>query len=88
MGQPAIMSLLHHVAPPGRVGEAVGLRMTLINMTQTVLPTAFGSAGSVLSMFLSGSLTFAPLFWGVSAMIGAGAFNALRAPRRGPGESP
>jgi len=33
VGQPAVMSLLHRVAPPGRVGEAVGLRMTMINGT-------------------------------------------------------
>lgn len=78
VGQPAIMSLLHHVSPPGRVGEAVGLRMTLINTTQTVLPTVFGSAGSVLSLFFSGSMTFAPLFWGVAAMLGVGSINALR----------
>lgn len=85
VGQPAIMSLLHHVSPPGRVGEAVGLRMTLINTTQTVLPTVFGSAGSVLSLFFTGSMTFAPLFWGVAAMLGVGSFNALR---RRPGPQP
>lgn len=83
VGQPAIMSLLHHESPPGRVGEAVGLRMTLINTTQTVLPTAFGSAGSVLSLFFTGSLTFAPLFWGVALMLGVGTVNALR-PARAP----
>ena len=81
VGQPAIMSLLHRVTPPGRVGEAVGLRMTMINATQTVLPTAFGSAGSVLSLFFTGALTFAPLFWGVALMVGAGGVTALRRPR-------
>ncbi len=78
VGQPAVMSLLHRVAPPGRVGEAVGLRMTMINGTQAVLPTLFGSLGSLMSSVLSGTLTFAPLFWGVALMVGAGGVSALR----------
>jgi len=81
VGQPAVMSLLHRVAPPGRVGEAVGLRMTMVNGTQAVLPTLFGSLGSLMSTVLTGSLTFAPLFWGVALMVGAGGVSALR--RRG-----
>ena len=32
------LSLLHGLTPPGRVGEAVGLRLMIINATQTVLP--------------------------------------------------
>jgi len=78
VGQPTVMALLHRVSPPGRVGEAVGLRMTLINGTQTVLPTAFGSAGSALSSVLTGSLTFAPIFWGVALLVGAGSVFTLR----------
>lgn len=79
IGQPAIMTLLHQQTPPGRVGEAVGLRMTVINATQTVLPTVFGSVGSVLALFLPGALTFAPLFWGVALMVGAGGVSVWRA---------
>ena len=78
VGQPAVMSLLHKVAPPGRVGEAVGLRMTMINGTQAVLPTLFGSLGSLMAGVFSGALTFAPLFWGVALMVGAGGVSALR----------
>ena len=78
VGQPTVMALLHRVSPPGRVGEAVGLRMTLINGTQTVLPTAFGSAGSALSSVLTGSLTVAPIFWGVALLVGAGSVFTLR----------
>jgi len=84
VGQPAVMSVLHRVAPPGRVGEAVGLRMTLINATQTVLPVTFGSAGSVLAVFFAGNLVFAPLFWGVAALAGAGGISALRHRERAP----
>lgn len=83
VGQPAVMSLLHRVTPAGRIGEAVGLRMTMVNGTQTVLPTVFGSVGSLLGTFLSGSFLFAPLFWGMAVMSGMGGASALRARRTG-----
>jgi hypothetical protein len=31
-----------------------------------------------MSTVLTGSLTFAPLFWGVALMVGAGGVSALR----------
>ena len=40
---PTIMSLIYRTAPPGRTGEAVGVRSTLINASQTVLPLFFGA---------------------------------------------
>lgn len=79
-GQPTIMALLHRESPPGRVGEAVGLRMTMINATQTVLPTTFGSAGTLLAAWLPAGLAFASLFWGVSLLAGISSVAALRAP--------
>lgn len=82
VGAPAVMSLLHRVTPPGRVGEAVGLRMALINGTQAILPTAFGGLGSALSAFLAGPLAFAPLFWGVALALGAGGYAVLRSEDR------
>ncbi len=81
IGQPAVMSLLHKVTPAGRIGEAVGLRMTMVNGTQTVLPTVFGSVGSLLGTFLSGGFVFAPLFWGMALMSGASGTAALRRQR-------
>ena len=74
-GQPMVMSLLHQHAPDGRVGEATGVRQTLVAMTQTVLPVAFGSVGSFLGVLLGGPLTFAPLFWGFAGLIGWGAWS-------------
>ena len=65
-----------------RRGRGVGLRLTMVNATQTVLPTVFGSAGSVLALFMSGALTFAPLFWGVALMVGSGGVALLRRPPR------
>jgi predicted MFS family arabinose efflux permease len=53
--QPMIMALLHQVTPHGRVGEAVGLRATLVNTSQTSLPLVFGFLGTALGML--------PVFW-------------------------
>ncbi len=78
VGQPTVMTILHQVSPPGRIGEAVGLRMTLVNGTQTVLPTAFGGIGSLLSLFLVGSMAYAPLYWAVATMLGVGGVSAMR----------
>ncbi len=77
-GQPMVMSLLHRHAPPGRIGEAAGVRQTLIAATQTALPVAFGSVGSFLGLMLGGPLMFAPLFWGFSGLIGWGAWRGWR----------
>jgi MFS family permease len=46
--QPNVMSLLHGRTPEGRVGEALGLRTTLMNSSHVLLPLVFGAAGSLL----------------------------------------
>ena len=46
--QPNVMSLIHTESPPGRTGEALGLRTMLLNMCHTTLPIIFGAAGSVI----------------------------------------
>ena len=43
--QPNVMSLIHTESPPGRTGEALGLRTMLINLCHTTLPLIFGAAG-------------------------------------------
>jgi predicted MFS family arabinose efflux permease len=63
-GQPVVMSLLHVTAPPERTGEAVGLRVALIGLGQTVLPLAVGAFGSAIGL--------APLFWAIAGMLGLG----------------
>ena len=45
---PNVMSLLHGKSPPGRVGEALGLRHLIMNGSHVLLPLIFGAAGSVL----------------------------------------
>jgi predicted MFS family arabinose efflux permease len=67
---PMIMSLIHRTAPPGRTGEAVGVRSTLINASQTVLPMFFGAIGTA-----AGTV---PVFWALAAMLSAGGIFAGR----------
>lgn len=68
--QPMILSALHRHAPEGRIGEAVGLRMTLVSATQTALPTAFGAMGSIFGL--------APMFIGMSLLVAGGALFVRR----------
>ena len=71
ISQPMVLSLMHRVTPPGRIGEAAGLRLMIVNGTQTVLPSVFGVLGSVFGVGL--------LFWTVGSMVGLGVLNQLRA---------
>ena len=68
--QPNVMSLLHDRAPEGRVGEALGVRTTIMNSSHVVLPLVFGAFGSVLG---AGSA-----FWLMAGMLGAGGWTAWR----------
>jgi hypothetical protein len=42
--------MTYNRAPPGRTGEALGLRFTLVNLTHMVIPITFGTIGSALGM--------------------------------------
>ncbi len=64
LAQPMVLSLLHLLTPPARVGEAVGLRLMIINATQTALPGSFGVLGSLLGVGV--------LFWTVGLALGVG----------------
>ncbi len=68
--QSNVLTLLHHFAPPGRVGEAVGIRTTIGNACQVALPLAFGAAGAALGLFA--------VFWSVGLVIGMGVPLAWR----------
>ena len=71
--QPMLLTLLHESAPAGRAAEALGLRTTLINGSQTVMPLIFGAVGAALGMM--------PVFWTMSAVLVFGSFYARRARR-------
>lgn len=66
---PMIMSAIAHTAPPGRSGEAIGIRSMLINASQTVLPVTLGALGSAGGTRLA--------FWVIAAMLGAGMVFAI-----------
>ncbi len=70
--QPMVMSLLYNTSPPGRQGEAVGVRTTIMNASSTVLPLASGALGAAVGM--------GPVFWAMAALLGAGAY-AVNRPR-------
>jgi len=70
MSQPMVMSILHHTAPAGRVGEAVGVRMTLVNISQITIPLAFGALGTALGML--------PVFWATAVLLSGGSWYAKR----------
>jgi predicted MFS family arabinose efflux permease len=68
--QPNVMSLLHSRSPKGRVGEALGLRTTIMNSSHVVLPLVFGAFGSVLGA--------GAMFWAMAALVCAGGTAAVR----------
>jgi predicted MFS family arabinose efflux permease len=76
--QPNVLALLHHASPAGRAAEAVGIRVTISNASQVVLPLAFGAAGAALGLFA--------IFWGMGAMIGYGVPIAWRRAYEGESE--
>ncbi len=69
-GQPMVMALLAARAPPGRMGEAAGLRMSLVQTSAVAVPLAFGAIGSTLGLF--------PVFWGIGALLLGGSVVARR----------
>jgi MFS family permease len=70
--QPVIMALLYEAAPEGRQGEAVGIRTTMINASQTFIPLGSGALSLALGM--------APVFWLLaSGLLGAAWFARRQA---------
>ena len=68
--QPFIMSLLYAASPPGRQGEVIGVRTTMLNGSHTFLPLAMGALGAALGM--------GPVFWAMAAFLFSGAGFAWR----------
>lgn len=66
--QPMVMSMLHHLTPDNRHGEALALRSMAINASSTLMPLAFGAAGAVAGAGV--------LFWLVGGAVGAGSWIA------------
>jgi MFS family permease len=70
MSQPMVMSLLHNTVPQGRVGEAIGVRMTMVNISQIAIPLLFGALGTALGMV--------PVFWATALLLSGGSWYAKR----------
>ena len=71
---PLSLSLLHDASPPDRIGEVVGLRVMLMNSSQTAVPLFAGAIGAALGV--------APVFWVLAAALLAGSY-AIRHQWRG-----
>jgi MFS family permease len=68
--QPFIMALLYAASPPGRQGEVIGVRTSMLNGSHTFLPLAMGALGAALGM--------GPVFWSMAAFLFCGAGFAWR----------
>jgi predicted MFS family arabinose efflux permease len=66
--QPMVMTLLHNTSPQGRVGEAVGVRTTVMNTSQTVMPLLLGAFGTAFGML--------PVFWAMALLMSGGCWFA------------
>jgi len=68
--QPVIMALVYEASPHGRQGEAVGIRTTMLNISQTFIPIVSGAVSVALGM--------TPVFALVAAGLLGGAWFARR----------
>jgi len=72
--QPSMMSLIQRSTPAGRLGEALGIRTTVMNASHTLLPLLFGGVGAALGM--------GPAFWTMALVLGGAGEFARRRHRR------
>ncbi|MEP7329532.1 MAG: MFS transporter [Betaproteobacteria bacterium] len=70
MSQPMVMSLLHSHAPPGRMGEAAGVRMSLVQSMAVAVPLTFGVLGATVGL--------TPVFWSVGVCLATGGWLTKR----------
>jgi predicted MFS family arabinose efflux permease len=71
--QPMVMTLIYAHAPKGRGGEAAGLRLMFVTISQAVMPLIFGLMGGAVGM--------TPVLWTMAVLM-AGSGYALRAPKK------
>jgi len=70
LGQPLSVMLTYNHSPPGRAGEALGLRIAINNSIHVVVPAVFGAVGTVFGL--------ATVFWVNSAILASGAYGGRR----------
>ena len=66
----SLSAISQGASPPGRQGEVVGVRTTMINTSQTFLPLAFGAVGAALGM--------APILWTMAVALLVGSWLASK----------
>jgi len=64
LGQPLSLMLIYASSPSARTGEALGLRMSINNLTHIVVPVVFGALGTALGV--------APVFVANALMLAGG----------------
>jgi MFS family permease len=69
-GQPLSIILTYNHSPPGRSGEALGLRLFVNKLTQIMVPVIFGSLGSAFGIV--------PIFWTNGLLLMWGGYNNSR----------
>jgi MFS family permease len=69
--QPVSLMLIYDRAPPGRSGEALGMRVTINNFMHIAVPMIYGTLGTALGV--------APVFYANAAILAAGGAIATRA---------
>lgn len=68
LGQPLSVILTCNHSPAGRMGEAIGLRITINNVIHIVMPVGFGALGSLFGL--------PPVFWMSAAVVALGGYAA------------
>lgn len=61
LSSPLVLALMSEHAPDHRVGEVLGLRMTMVNIILTAVPLLAGALGAAIGV--------APVFWITSALL-------------------
>lgn len=66
IGAPMSLALIYDASPPDRMGEVQGLRLSMINGLQTVVPLTAGFIGAALGV--------GTVFWAVAVLLAAGTY--------------
>jgi MFS family permease len=68
--QPIVTAMLHHLTPPHRHGEAIAVRLILINLSSVGMPLLLGAVG--------GAFGASAVFWSMGLVVGLGSPLGLR----------
>lgn len=73
-GQPLSTILTYNYSPAGRIGEALGLRLSINKCTQVTVPVVFGTLGTAFGIY--------PIFWCTAALLLGGSYIASNRERQ------